>query len=245
MHKIMGYIIVLLIVAFMVYMAKRGSRRGIIKLLYTIVSIIVCMTISSLLTEPVTSFLKKDTGLYKAIHSSVDDYVRENIEMKSVQSIASASGQIQTEDILESIDDSSILPKQLMENIVDMDDVTGMADKGSEQLMKYIVNAISEFLLHIIVSLCIIIIMYMILFAVGKSLNFVSRLPVIHEVNKASGYVIGIVEGVVMLWLFCLLLSFCTTTEYGSMLIKVIEQNVILSNIYNTSISLFSALFYR
>ena len=234
MYKMLGFVILILVAGVLIYMARMGSRRGVIKLLYALVSIVLCMTVSAALTNPVASFLKKETGIYKGIYKSVDAYVKENIE----ESMQESGG-----DVVELLNDGTVLPKELAKNIIDTKDAGDVVAKGNEQFCDYLVTAIADFFMNIIVSMCIIIITYMIVHGVCKAFDILSKLPVIHEFNEILGCVMGLVEGIIVLWLMCLLLSFCGTTEYGCIILKSVENNVVLKGIYDVSVSLFLQIF--
>ena len=130
MYKMLGYVILILVAGFLIYMARMGSRRGVIKLLYALVSIVLCMTVSAALTNPVASFLKKETGIYKGIYKSVDAYVKENIE----ESMQESGG-----DVVELLNDGTVLPKELAKNII-------IATKQSTELAIVSIRTCSSFI---------------------------------------------------------------------------------------------------
>jgi uncharacterized YccA/Bax inhibitor family protein len=64
----------------------------------------------------------------------------------------------------------------------------------------------------------------------------VSRLPVIKEVNKSLGGIVGLAEGVLVLWVACLVLTAFAGTSIGQNLLAAISDNGILNFIYSNNI---------
>ena len=60
-----------------------------------------------------------------------------------------------------------------------------------------------------------------------------ARLPVIYGVNKLAGAALGAAEGLVFLWLFCLLVTAFSTAEWGAELGRLIEESSWLSYLYD------------
>ena len=70
------------------------------------------------------------------------------------------------------------------------------------------------------------------------SLGIVSHLPILHGLNKTAGLVLGFAEGVVLVWIFFLVITVCAPTQAGGQLLKMTAQSSILSWLYRNNLLL-------
>ena len=66
-------------------------------------------------------------------------------------------------------------------------------------------------------------------------LDMLSRIPVVHGLNKAGGFVFGLLNGVVYLWIAFIIVTIFSTTSWGQYIFAQINDSVILSFIYNNN----------
>ncbi len=64
------------------------------------------------------------------------------------------------------------------------------------------------------------------------SLGIVSHLPILHGLNKTAGLLLGFAEGVVLVWIFFVVITVCASTSVGGQLLKMTAQSSILSWLY-------------
>lgn len=76
---------------------------------------------------------------------------------------------------------------------------------------------------------------------IAFSLGIAAKLPVLHGLNKTAGFVFGLAEGVLAVWIFFFIVTVTSSTETGGKLLTMIAQSEILSWIYRENI-LFSLL---
>lgn len=70
------------------------------------------------------------------------------------------------------------------------------------------------------------------------SLGIVSHLPILHGLNKTAGLFLGLCEGVVLLWIFFIVITVCASTRGGAQLLKMTAQSGILSWLYHNNLLL-------
>ena len=70
------------------------------------------------------------------------------------------------------------------------------------------------------------------------SLGIVSHLPIIHGLNKTAGLLLGFAEGVVLVWIFFVVITVCASTSVGGQLLKMTAQSSILSWLYRNNLLL-------
>ena len=96
-------------------------------------------------------------------------------------------------------------------------------------IYKYVTNMILNGISYFSVYLCITIILCI----VGKALDLVSKLPVLKELNQLAGGIIGLVQALLIFWLFCTILAIFSNTQWAQNLYKMINESTILSTLYN------------
>ena len=67
------------------------------------------------------------------------------------------------------------------------------------------------------------------------SLGIVSHLPILHGLNKTAGLLLGFAEGVVLVWIFFVVITVCASTSVGGQLLKMTAQSSILSWLYRNN----------
>lgn len=70
------------------------------------------------------------------------------------------------------------------------------------------------------------------------SLGIVSHLPILHGLNKTAGLLLGFAEGVVLVWIFFVVITVCASTSVGGQLLKMTAQSSILSWFYRNNLLL-------
>ena len=70
------------------------------------------------------------------------------------------------------------------------------------------------------------------------SLGSGSHLPILHGLNKTAGLLLGLGEGVVLLWIFFIVITVCASTRGGAQLLKMTAQSGILSWLYHNNLLL-------
>ena len=67
-------------------------------------------------------------------------------------------------------------------------------------------------------------------------LNLVTRLPVLHGMNKVAGALLGAVKFLIVIWIIFLALTIVCNTKVGEAALQIIKKDCILSFIYDRDI---------
>ena len=78
-------------------------------------------------------------------------------------------------------------------------------------------------------------------------LNLISRLPVIHGMNKIAGAFLGAAKFLIVIWILFLALTIICNTELGETALQIIKKDYILSYLYDQDIliKIFMNIFYQ
>ena len=64
-------------------------------------------------------------------------------------------------------------------------------------------------------------------------LDLITKLPVLKSINRLGGLIIGLMEGVLVVWLLFLLIVLCQNSELGKEMMTSIQQQPILKFLYD------------
>lgn len=206
----MDYIILIGVVAVLALSGLYGYKRGFIKIVLSMVAMVVTFILAAVLTVPVSSVIKSVTPIYDTIESSVRETVNENaIDLTSMDKLG--------------------LPTQLEEKIIEG------ASETVDNVTDYIVTSISDMLLKALTFIILIIVIYIIVRIVIAILDLISKLPIINGINKSGGLVIGLVQGLLLIWIACLVVTAFGDTEWAKEVFAQINANQLLTFIYNNN----------
>lgn len=107
-----------------------------------------------------------------------------------------------------------------------------------EITLRIISVRLANIVLTAIIYIMIMVIVFIALRIVIAATGIVSRLPVIKQANKAGGVILGLLEGLVVIWLFFTVVTAISGTETASKILLQIHGNNILEGLYNCNQSL-------
>ncbi len=215
-------IIVLLII---VFSAVRGFWRGLLRVLFSLVSVIVLIGLVTFATPHVSQFI--------ADHTQIDTVISENISAKIQNSAETAvdSAISNQKEGLEAAGISlpDVLEKHIFEKGVQGAEHavadTGIYEQAGDQ-MAGIVIAVVSFLVALIFA-CIVV------WLIGKATDVVNKIPIIKGINRFLGFFAGGFEGFIIVWLFFMLVSIISGSQLGQHLIQNINDSEFLAFLYN------------
>ena len=203
----MDYIILIGVIGFLALSAFVGYKKGMVKIVLSMVAMVIAYALAAALTIPASMALKSATPIYDTIEESVGKMVKESkVDSTSIEKLN--------------------LPAQIEEKIMEgaNDVATGFND--------YLVKTISNLILKALTFFILMIIIYIILSIIIKVLDFVAKLPLINSINKSGGLVIGLVKGLIYVWIACLVITACSDKAWAQEAFRQINSNKLLTMIY-------------
>lgn len=189
-------------------------------MVYSIGILIVGLVLSAVLNPIVSNFLHNNNSIYQFVYQAVE----ENIHLE---------GKAKTLNQENLIIDNLPLPEMLRQKLKENNNTEvyqAMAVKSFKTyIYKYITNMILNGVSYFGVYLCITIILCIL----TGTLDLIGKLPVLKEVNQLAGGVVGLVQALLIFWIFCTVLAIFSNTEWAQSLYKMINESVILSTLYN------------
>ena len=212
------------IIAFIAYHVIDGLRRGFIRKAVSAVSLIVTLVLVTYLTPQITNFIQEKTSIQDNLQKKCSEIFLNNEYNEDVK----------TDQVLmiENMDLPENIKEMLLENnnteSYDVLKVTGFHDYVGAYIAKLIINALAFLLSFVIVWTAI--------RAVLLALDVVTKLPILHGINKLAGGGLGLVYGVVLVWIAFLLVTILCNGELGRKFFGLISENQFLLFLYNQNI---------
>ncbi|MBC7960738.1 MAG: CvpA family protein [Vallitaleaceae bacterium] len=203
-----------------------GYSKGLIKTLYGFVSTLIGLFLSYAFYPVVSAFLIKSTGLYKFIMEKVIKTLK--LE-QLVKGVTSPNDQIQ---LIQDLKVPHFIKKTLIhENnpvVYDLLKASGLEEYIGGTIATIVINALAFLIVFVIVLLLMRIIALL--------LHFVSKLPVVHQMDKLGGLAIGIIQGTLIVWVVCTVISFMIAVQGNEKLLLLIERSPVVQLFYNNNL---------
>ena len=210
--------------AVLTYCALRGWRRGLIMTVFSMFATVIAIAISAQLS-PQLSRTWQNTAFYEK--------VSERVEMTLFKGQDSQNDGEEGEDN-RGVINSLPLPDVVQNVLASNDDVQNNM-LGVSAFRKYIADSVTGIILNAISFVLVFVGVSIIMRIIIRCLNLLSRLPVIHTMNKMGGMLVGLLKGLILLWLICIVITIMSGTEAGIYLYGQINESPFLKYIYDNN----------
>lgn len=135
-----------------------------------------------------------------------------------------------------------MVSEQNIRNMVANNDIVKIIERTDGSVESVIAAVAAAKLADIIFSAIVYIIVFAVVFAILKIVvvftNIVSRLPVIRQANKIGGLALGLVEGLIAVWILFVIITACGSMEWAVDAMADINSSGFLSMLYENDIIL-------
>lgn len=217
-------VLVLLILA---AFALNGWKRGFVRVFTHMFFFLASAALVYFATPYISGFLKD----YTPIYGMVEENCREALGERAGQQEGS---RLEQKKFIEEMGLPEILEKQLVsgnngENYQGMD-ITGFSD--------YLSGYMAGLILNILTFVIALVLVHLILRMTILTLDNLSKLPVLHSINQTLGMILGIGQGLLVVWVAFLVITAFSGTEAGQKLMLMIHESPVLDFLYNMNIFL-------
>lgn len=217
-------IVLIVAVIILIASALAGFGRGLVKSVFSTFALIVAIVLA-VQVMPYGTKLLRTTPLYTSINDSIQASLEDQFQVA-----AQGAG-----EQMEAIDQMDNLPDFLKDILKSNNNAEVYEALGIDQFSEYISNYITCLILNAISLIVCFLVIYIILRIIGCMLDMLSRIPVINGLNKIGGFIFGLFNGAIYLWLACIIVTIFSTTQWGQYIFQQINDSVILSFLYNNN----------
>lgn len=204
-----------------------GYRKGLVKKIFSLVAMIVAAILSISCYGYISKAVCNNTQIEEKLKSNIDKTLEKNLK-DEYQDKSSQSKIIENLPLPESVRNS--IQENNNSEIYEALNISTFNDYVSSYLAMLIINAIS-----MVITFFVVFIIFQIIIVLA---NIVTELPIINGINKIGGSIIGISEGVIIVWVLFIILTSMSGSELGEKLFKQINENQLLSFFYNNNLLL-------
>lgn len=216
-------IVVLLILA---GFGLHGYLRGLVRVLFSLVAVFLTIVLATAIAPYVAHFLQTQTPLYQTVKEKCVDYLQSAVE----------DGMQQETQGWETGTVFGIkMPEELQEIFIENTDAQGSLVEASEVYERagdFVAGQVVQRLAWV-VSFALILAL---LSVVVHFLDLLAKLPVLKNINRIGGLAIGLLEGLIVVWILFLAVFLCQGTEFGREMMDTIQENAILKLISDNNI---------
>ncbi len=224
----------LILIGFIAFMGFISYKRGFVISIYKLFSIFITLGIA-FICYPIIGELLKLTSIDENIQSYITSIIA---NLSIVEGLQSQTQALQSYLDFMPQDLVNILVENNNKEVYELFEVNNIVDYVATYISNMAVNVIAIFITWIIATIGL---------AIGiRSVNVITKLPVIRTFNELGGLCVGLIHSVIIIWLFCLIAPFIMesasftwlkTIWNSSSLINIFYENNLILN-YITQFSL-------
>lgn len=214
----------LIVVAVFVICVAGGMRKGLVKSVYRICSFALAIILSIVLIQPFSKLLSS-TPIAESVRSGITNSI-ENAGEEVTAGIDDTLSNLHLPSFLQ----DDISTDYLINSAENADQGFSVSEWVADALTNKIIGALAAIILFIGIKLLLSLIFHM--------LDALFNLPVLHGVNKMLGAVLGLVNGAIIIYGLCAVLTLISANEAMTPIMTSIEKSLITRCFYEYNILL-------
>lgn len=202
----------------------QGYRKGLLQTAISMVFLVLVLVLTVWLNPYISDFVRENTSLEQTIQEQCGRILEESFQDETAAEDAeSQNALIENLPLPQSLKDGLA-----QNNTLEMYQKLAV-DNFRDYLSGYLARNVMNFGSFVIAFAIANILVRIILYAV----NILTEFPGIHFLNRTGGLVLGAVRAVIWIWIFFIVVTVFAGTEWGSICLKEISGNEILSWLYS------------
>ena len=197
-----------------------GLKKGIVRMILSLVFSVVGFIVAIIITPAITSYVRINTNWDEKIEKRTFEYMEE-------------AGFLITSDSEE--------VKEIFPNVFQKEINYGVSEQlqnGVDVCNDYMTGMVANFILSTIVYILVFIVIVVVCGIIGAVVNTIAKLPVIRTANDIGGMIAGFFLGTLFVSLMFLVLMAFSNFSWAERIYEDIENNPVLSFMYNRNLIL-------
>ena len=219
-------IIVILILLFCFFY---GFKRGFLKIVLTTLALVVTIVAAGVLAPHLSKWLGT-TFIGTGIEKSINSYMDKKIDSSTEELVN------KTKEAQEAVIDALPLPKFLKNDISKKNEESEYKLLDVTTFKEYVSTRLSNIILQALSYIILLVVIYAVLRIVLRIIGVIGRIPIIGGINRLLGGILCLIEGLLILWCICFLVTAISGSEFGQSVVKVINESPLLKLIYDNNL---------
>lgn len=223
----MNYVLIA-VIAIMAIGAVIGLKKGFVDMLFGAVSMIIALIVAIMIGPKISAFVQENTGIADKVAVKVSQTL--NLEELAIE--------LPEPDAFV---DNLNLPEIMKEKITSAEfteklNLDKMADDASRKMAEVVAAFLAKMIITAVCFVAVYIVALILLYLLNKVLDVFAKLPLLKQANQLAGMVLGLVQGVLVVWLFFAVITIIGGTEFGQTTFGYINDSKLLSFLYTNNI---------
>lgn len=198
-------IVDIFIVAIILISAVEGLFRGFIVITFNLLGYIIALIVAKIYYPVLSNFMMNSTDLFGDIRKALEKYV----------------GQLFTQGGTEQIINGMNLPEGIK------DGARAQVQGGVAAQATNVSHGVVELFFNIVSIILIFIAVKFLIFVISKILDSIAQLPILKQINKFAGVLVGAAKGILLVYVICLILTpFVTFAPEGQVALAINASNL-------------------
>ena len=218
-----GILVDLVIISMIISNAFWGYRKGLVSVVFKIITFIISLLIVFVLYKPVSQSIINSTELDEKLAVALEENLTGLTISEGSNEVFTVTGtNTVSEGMVELID---AFVREALEN-------------SAANPVKYVANKLSVFMIQTGTFLLLFILSRGVLLFVRFAAELIANLPIIKMFNKSGGLIYGVLKGFFMVYLILAVFSLISPIIYEYGIIQSILDSSLGSNMYNNNLIL-------
>lgn len=238
MPAYVSIIAAIVVIAFLVVFMIIGFRKGFLRILFTTFSVVIVIALSALLTQPISEFLNEKTSVGSFVSTRISTFVNERTESLETDLVIGAE---------DTFVDSLPLPGFLKTDIKENNTINNYAEMGVRTFAEYVSARLTSIVMKALTFVILALVIFIILRIIVFLLKIIDHIPIIRGINRLFGAILGLLEGLLILWCIFIFIMIFSGTTFGTTCMEVIAGSKVLTFLYdhNVPVIIFSQFIGR
>ncbi len=202
----------------------RGYRKGFIKMIASLTTLILAVFLVSIATPYISSVLRDHTPVYDMIEEKCEDFVESGTD-----AVSSKADETQWIEELK-------IPGFLQDMLKENNNSVAYEKMDVESFGEYISHFMATMILNVVSYIVTFILAVILIKVVVGALGVLAHLPVINSMNRILGALMGFLQSLILIWLFLLAVTLFGSTEWGEYIMRMINDSSLLTALYDANI---------
>ena len=212
--QLLDVIIIVVLVLFMYI----GYRRGLIRTVFSLGSFVLAILLASYLYPIVAEWIRTTP-----VFTGLKEYIIRTMGLEEVV-------QAQAEEVIASLPLPDLLYRALSQHNTPY--IFELLNVHSNNIEEYIAGFFAGMAINIVAMVLVFIIVRLILGFLANVLDIVARLPVIKQFNRGGGLLLGLGQGMILVWLGLALMNLFFLDPTTPELARLLDESLIAGMIY-------------
>lgn len=223
---------VLLLVVGIIFLisALVGYKKGFIKIVASLLAVVISIILVAVATPYVSGWIRQVTPLEESIQKKCAEFL-----IPGAEDSENIETDVPREEQMSLIDNAN-LPQAFKDMLNGNNNPVVYEALGVDSFVQYVGAYIAKLISDIIAFLITFIFVTIALRIIMKVLGIIDKIPVIGGMNRLAGGAIGLVIGLLIVWIVLIVVTLLYNTPIGMKCFEYIAESPILTRLYEGNI---------